>query len=179
VSVLGGVPYLAPFAYMVAIEAVLGAAPDAVRRLGALGVAVTEDAVRLRDRLRLANAEYERLESMGENWWRVAHAPTGNSARALLYRLGEQKYRDRMLLAWARSAGEASDPQWRELATLSERWNAPAFPLKASDFIARGVEKGPRLGAVMQAAEEAWIAADFPADAAALADIAERVARRQ
>ena len=27
------------------------------------------------------------------------------------------------------------------------RWTAPAFPLKAADFIARGVAKGPRLGA--------------------------------
>ena len=50
------------------------------------------------------------------------------------------------------------------------------FPLKAADFIARGVAKGPALGAALRAAEEAWIAQDFPMDAAALAKIAEAAA---
>ena len=38
------------------------------------------------------------------------------------------------------------------------------FPLKAADFMTRGVDKGPALGAAMRAAEEAWVAADFPDD---------------
>ncbi len=38
----------------------------------------------------------------------------------------------------------------------------------------RGVAAGPALGAAMRAAEEAWIAADFPADGAALDGIADR-----
>src|SRR5487761_2585977 len=53
---------------------------------------------------------------------------------------------------------------WRTLATLPQRWTAPVFPLKAADFIARGVEKGPVLGGAMRAAEKAWIAAGFPED---------------
>ena len=47
------------------------------------------------------------------------------------------------------------------------------FPLKAADFMARGVEKGPRLGAAMRAAEQAWIEAGFPIERAALARIAD------
>ena len=62
---------------------------------------------------------------------------------------------------------------WRALATLPARWTAPAFPLKAADFIARGVAKGPRLGAALRAAEEAWIAAGFPDEEAAIAAIAD------
>jgi poly(A) polymerase len=38
----------------------------------------------------------------------------------------------------------------------------------------RGVEKGPALGAALTAAEQAWIAADFPADEKALVAIIER-----
>ena len=38
--------------------------------------------------------------------------------------------------------------------------------------MARGVERGPALGAALRAAEEAWIAAGFPQDATALARIA-------
>jgi hypothetical protein len=33
---------------------------------------------------------------------------------------------------------------------LPEHWTLPAFPLKAADFIARGVEKGPALGAPLE-----------------------------
>src|SRR4051812_8014490 len=58
-QVLGGVPLLASFANMVKLEAALGLAGDPVRRLGALAVSVLEDAERLRERLRLANTEYE------------------------------------------------------------------------------------------------------------------------
>jgi hypothetical protein len=50
---------------------------------------------------------------------------------------------------------------------------APRFPLRAKDFTRRGVEKGPRLGAALAAAEEAWIAAGFPSDKAALAALAD------
>ena len=37
-------------------------------------VSVTEDAERLRERLRLANAEFERLASMAEAWWELSCA---------------------------------------------------------------------------------------------------------
>ena len=47
------------------------------------------------------------------------------------------------------------------------------FPLKAADFIGRGMRQGPGLGAALRAAEEAWIAAGFPDDGAALAAIAD------
>ena len=52
------------------------------------------------------------------------------------------------------------------------------FPLKAADFIARGVEKGPALGAALAAAEKAWIAAGFPDDKAALDVIAQSAMRK-
>ncbi len=172
VSLLAGVPLLANFAKMEALEAALGLPPEAIRRLGALGVVVAEDAERLWQRLRLANAEHERLASMAEGWWRVSPAGGESAARALLYRLGPDRFRDRVLLAWARSGAAADDAAWRKLATLPERWMAPAFPLKAADLIARGIEKGPALGAALRAAEEAWIAAGFPGDATAVETIA-------
>jgi poly(A) polymerase len=174
-AVLGGVPLLASFSNMAKLEAALGLAPDAVRRLGALGVHVVEDAERLWQQLRLANVEHERLESMGEGWWRVTPALGAQGARALLYRLGEF-YPDRVLLAWSRSDAGVADTAWRELATLPSIWTPPVFPLKAAHFVQRGVTKGPGLGAALRAAEEAWIAADFPREPAALAAIADEAA---
>src|SRR6266545_3195588 len=171
--VLGGVPLLASLSNLIKLEAALGLAPDAVRRLGALGVIVTEDAERLRDRLRLANSEYDRLDSMAKLWWRLAAGTAEQDARALLYRLGPEKYVDRVLLAWSRAPEGIADARWHALATLPSRWTAPVFPLKAADFMARGVAKGPALGAALRAAEEAWIAADFPLDSASLSAITD------
>jgi poly(A) polymerase len=173
IAVLGGVPLLAGFANMAKLERALSLAADPVRRLGALAVTVVEDAERLRERLRLANAEYDRLATMADGWWRIAAATDAHAARALLYRLGPEKFRDRTLLAWSRSWSEgAADDRWHDLVLLPDRWTAPAFPLKAADFLARGVDKGPALGAAIRKAEAAWIAQDFPADAQSLDRIA-------
>jgi len=162
-QVAGGVPHLASFANMAKVEAAAGLTPDATRRLGALGVWVTEDAERLWRRLRLSNAEHERLATMGQNWWRISPA-MGEAARVLIYRIGPEHFTDRVLLAWTRAEEGAHDAAWRELATLPARWSAPAYPLKAADFIARGVEKGPVLGSALSRAEEIWIAEGFPLD---------------
>jgi poly(A) polymerase len=169
--VLGGVPLVASFENMVKVEATLGLEPDAVRRLGALGVWVAEDAERLGERLRLANAESERLAAL-DGWWRFAPKVDERPARALLYRLGLQAFLDRALTAWARSQAGAADVAWRDLANLPRRWTAPVFPLKAADFIGRGVAAGPSLGVALRAAEAAWIAADFPVDRSAIEAIA-------
>jgi poly(A) polymerase len=173
--VLGGVAYLASFENMSKIEAAMQAAPDAVRRLGALAVWVAEDGERLAQRLRLANAEVERLSAL-EAWWRITPQPNEKSARALLYRLGPQAFADRVFIAWARSAAGVADIAWRALANLPEHWTAPRFPLKAADFTRRGIAAGPSLGAALRAAEQAWIDADFPTDGAAIEAIADRAA---
>ena len=170
--VLGGVPFLASFENLIKAEAAIGIEPDAVRRLGALGVWVAEDAERLTQRLRLANAELERLLAL-EHWWRVAPRADAQAARALLYDLGAQSFADRVLVAWSRSEAGAADSAWRDLATLPQRWTAPVFQLKAADFIRRGIAAGPSLGVALRAAERAWIAADFPTDPAALEVIAD------
>ena len=174
--VFGGIGYLASFENLVKVEAATGAEPDAVRRLGAIGVWVAEDAERLTERLRLANAESDRLLAL-ENWWRIAPDAEKQPAHALLYQLGPRAFGDRVLTAWARSQAGAADASWRALADLPRHWTAPAFPLKAADFTRRGVVAGPALGAVLRAAEVAWIGDDFPLDHAALEAIADRAAR--
>src|SRR5262249_40138899 len=172
--VLGGVPLVASFAQMEAIGTAGGFGPDACRRLGALAVFVVEDAERLSERLRLSNAETERLASMAQAWWRLPAAAADERAlRALLYRLGEQRFFDRMTLAWSRTPSDASDPVWRRAVTLPQRWHPPTFPLKAADLIVRGLAKGPALGQALAAAEQAWVAADCPQEAATIAAIAD------
>jgi poly(A) polymerase len=175
--IFGGVAYTGPFAALISIEQVLGLPPDPIRRLGALAVAVTEDARRVASRLRLTNAETKALDSMGHRWWRLGGMDEAR-ARRRLYRLGEERYRDRLLLAWARSGEPGEDTSWRELASLPARWTAPKFPLRAADFLARGVIQGPELGQVLALAEDAWLAAQFPLGQAALDTIADQAVAR-
>ncbi len=175
-AIFGGVAYTGPFAAMIVLERLLGLVPDPIRRLGALGVAVTEDAKRIAQRLRLSNAETKALDSIGHRWWRLVGMDEA-TARRRLYRLGEDAYRDRLMLAWAR-AGGADTPDWRQSASLPQRWSAPKFPLKAADFISRGIAEGPALGHVLTLAEDAWLAADFPLDDAALKSIADQTVSR-
>jgi poly(A) polymerase len=99
------------------------------------------------------------------------------TARRRLYRLGPERYRDRLMLAWARSANFDSE-SWPQLATLPQRWSAPKFPLKAADFLARGIAQGPPLGQALAAAEDAWLAADFPLEEAAVKAIADQTVSR-
>jgi poly(A) polymerase len=175
-QIIGSVAYTGPLTAMIEVERMLALPADAMRRLAALTVAVTEDARRVATRLRLSNAEAKALDSMGHRWWRLAGMDEATAKRRL-YRLGPDAYRDRLMLAWAR-AGGADAAGWRQSADLPQRWSAPRFPLKAADFIARGIAEGPALGHVLTIAEDAWLAAGFPLEPAALAGIADQTVAR-
>ena len=179
VSVLGGVPLLASFSNLLKAEHALGFPPDPVRRLAALAVFVADDAERLRERLRLSNTESRRLESMGDRWWQVSPDRGEAVARALLYRIGAEHFLDRALIAFSRSQAKVDDKGWRDLLALPGRWTPPKFPLAAKDFTARGIEKGPALGAALERAEEAWIAAGFPELRAQVDQIADEAAAKR
>jgi poly(A) polymerase len=176
--VLGGVPQLASLSNMIKLEAACGLEPAAARRLGALAVWVVEDAERLGQRLRLTNAERARLASVGEAWWRLHRDLGEEAARALIYRLGPERFVERALLAWTRAREGAADEKWHALVTLPQRWSPPTFPLKAADLMARGIAQGPALGRALAAAEAAWIAAGFPANQDELARIADAAVRQ-
>ncbi|MCO5130764.1 MAG: CCA tRNA nucleotidyltransferase [Xanthobacteraceae bacterium] len=175
--ILIGVAYPATLAAMTEIERRRAGAPDAMLRLGALAVAVTEDARRVGARLKLTNAEIRRLDSMGHRWWRLAGMDEA-TARRRLYRLGPARFRDRAMLAWARAGQGADAGYWSNLLALPDRWPIPTFPLKAADFIARGFAEGPALGHVLSLAEDAWLAAGFPDAPETLTTIADQAAAR-
>jgi tRNA nucleotidyltransferase/poly(A) polymerase len=161
IAILGGVVRLAHFERLTVLEAQLGAEPEPIRRLGALALLVEEDAARLAVRLRLSNAEAARLEAMAALEPLLSAAMSEKEAREALYRIGIEAYRDRVLVAWARSGDETSNEAWRRLHGLPERWTPPAFPLKGQDLIARGFKPGPDIGRTLHELEAQWIASDF------------------
>ena len=176
--VLGGVPNVRICAHMIAIESARNLQADPVRRLAAVAVVTIEDAMRLGERLRLSNAERDRLISAASEWPRTGDPGAVRALRARLYRLGPVLFTDATLLAWARAAAAPDQAAWKDAVTLPERWQAPRLPFKAADLIGRGVARGPALGAALADAEAAWIEADFPADAATQADLLDGVAAR-
>ena len=129
---------------MVKVEAALGVKPDPVRRLGALGVWVAEDAERLTQRLRLSNAESERLTGAGTAGGALRRRPVSRPRARSFIISGRNRSPTACSVAWARSEAGVADRAWRELASLPQRWTAPAFPLKAADFARRG--DSPRAG---------------------------------
>ncbi len=174
IDVLGGVPLLASVSNLIKAETELKIEHSPVRHLGALAVRIREDADRLRERLRLTNDEHRRLRAMAENWWRVGPPEGEQPAKALLYRIGPENFRDRALISFSRSEPKADDPAWRKLIELPERWTVPKFPLASKDFTDRGVQKGPALGAALAKAEELWVETGFPQDKPGLSGIIEQ-----
>ena len=104
---LGGVAYRGPLAAMIAAERALGLAPDPMRRLAALAVAVTEDAKRRSQR------DCGSPMPRPRRWIRWAIAGGGSAAWTRQPRGGgctgsaRTRYRDRLMLAWARAGGGA------------------------------------------------------------------------
>lgn len=166
--ILGGVGYLGAFARLVRFEAAARAAPSVALRLAALGCRVEEDVERLTARLRLANAERDRMTAAVAAARSLIVPPGPRAARALLYRLGREAFRDGAALAVAWGDGPADAADRVDLHHLPERWEAPRFPLSGRDVIQAGAANGPAIGAVLRGLEAWWIENDFAPDEAAL-----------
>ena len=159
--IFGGVAYTGPFAAMIAAERLLGLEPDrdspARRARGRRhrGRQAAGDAAAA-DQCRDQGAGFDGPSLVAAR----RHGRGDGAAAALSARRGSlPRPADAGLGA---GGSDADAAPWRELATLPERWSAPKFPLKAADFIARGIAEGPALGQVLALAEDAWLAADFP-----------------
>ena len=126
---------------LIHLEESLGAAPDAIRRLAALG---GEDA---KEHLRLSRKEIDRLD--------ILRRPIDLPPAEIGYRLGEANARDAYLVSWA-STGAPVDAT--ALAGL-KRGARMKFPVKAADLMPD--LDGPALGRALADLEQRWIDSDF------------------
>ena len=139
------------------------AARDPVLRLAALLPDDPGVAGAVAERLRLSNAERERLVA-------VAGPPTAfwpvhgeRSLRRALHRLGMPIVRDLGLLALARGDTALGRPA---LAAV-EAWRPVTLPVKGQDALDLGVPAGRRVGELIGAVEYWWEEGDYRADRAA------------
>jgi poly(A) polymerase len=177
-GLLGGVPRLADFERLVAIETALDRAPEAALRLGVLAVFVEEDVARLTQRFRLSNAEQADV-ALAANVRCDGRPPDDAEAKAALYRLGTSAFAASMLIAWARCGATTDDSDWRGVLALPDRWQAPSFPLRGGDILALGEVKGPEIGEMLRRLEAEWIAGGFALDRDQLLVKARLLAGRQ
>lgn len=175
VQLLAGVAYLGRLEKLIAIEAHLAMAPDAVLRLAALSVAGAEDAARLARRLRLPNADTKRLEQVS-----AYHGPGVDMddarLRARLYAMDRAGCRDTALMAWAASREGPDNSDWHDLMTRIGEQPVPKFPLQGADIVEMGVPQGPAVGEILGETEAHWIAGDFAATRTQLLEIARELA---
>ena len=132
---------------------------DALLRLAALIREAPEaEAVLLAGRLRLANAERDRLLAL-------VRAPLPDLAggppamRQAIYELGPGLFGDLVRLGGGDQARAALD--------LAHSWQPPRLPLRGDDLLARGVPSGPAVGRLLAAVERDWRRSDFALDRAA------------
>ena len=175
--VLAGVAIPARLARVIEIEHARDAKTDPVLRLIALGVLVREDAERLREELRLSNAEAQRALGAAralEALHGCMAPPEPKALRPLLYQHGPQATRDALTLAQAEAGVAAQDEDWAKAAAFAATTPKPQLPFSGADLLARGVAPGRGMGEALKAVERLWIAADFPGDAATLAPLLDK-----
>jgi poly(A) polymerase len=174
--ILGGVGYTTRLRRLIAIEAERGMAGDALLRLAALGAAIPEDADRLRERLRLANAEADRLKSAAAaltGLHGIAAPPPFHGLRALLFNVGREAAHDALALAQAESEAPPSDTAFAAAGRFLTDAPEPKLPISGTDVIARGVAAGPPVGQALRAFRALWIRAGFPKEPETLTRLLE------
>ncbi len=160
------------FARFHRLEDAVGIEGDALLRLQVLLPPGRVERVRgLADRLKLANAERERLKTTQslmaqEDTTAISHA---SEVRKLVYTNSQSAVRDALFLQ-ATLALDA-DPEVDLPTDVVERladnlrivddWHAPSLPVSGQDLLDHGIEPGPQLGAALKIMEGAWVASDF------------------
>ncbi|MGH7036184.1 MAG: CCA tRNA nucleotidyltransferase [Stellaceae bacterium] len=152
---------------LVRLERGLQLEPDALRRLGAVIAADAEGVAR---RLKLSNAERDRLLALDGA---LDLAGDAKAQRRLLYRLGREAYIDRVLMT---AAASGASRKVRSLLAAAARWRKPVFPLSGGDVTALGIAPGPEIGRLLAVLEDWWEEGDFRASRrASLAELRSRV----
>jgi poly(A) polymerase len=174
--ILGGVGYTRRLRRLAAIETARGSSGDSVLRLAALGAAITEDAERLRDRLRLANAEANRLRAAAAaliGLHGTPAPPSFHGLRVLLFVAGREAARDALALAQAESEAPPSDTAFAAADRFLADAPVPKLPISGADLIGRGISTGRPVGQTLRAFQALWIHAGFPKDAERLTRLLE------
>jgi poly(A) polymerase len=168
---------LARFEALVEIETEMLFSQDAELRLAALLPDDPTVARAVAERLRLSNAQRDRLVAALTPEPPLVSWMSPKQARQIIYRIGAGPFCDRVTLAWAASDRPKATIQWRAQLPTAQSWVRPRFPLTGEEVIAAGVPEGPLVGQVMREVEDWWIDSDFIDDKLSLVERLKSVAQ--
>lgn len=169
-EIMPGALEIARLERLVKIDADAFFTPDPVLRLAALLPDDPEAARALAARWKLSTANRVRLEDLAGGREKIVSYLSIREVRKLLYRLGKERFRDRVLLRWVEDPKESNAIQWRALLAMADSWQRPVFPLTGREAMAAGVPEGPLVGRVLADVEEWWVESDFIEDEFSLAE---------
>jgi poly(A) polymerase len=129
---------------------------DAILRLFVLA----REPKKLKDRLRLSNEDAARLAALHAAP-DVSKALSEVERRRILYHIGASGWRDAVDLSLAQSKTKLDDPKWKALRDVPNLWVPPRLPVKGTDLIGVGLHPGPKMGQILSALEDWWVANDF------------------
>ncbi|MGD0190510.1 MAG: CCA tRNA nucleotidyltransferase [Rhizomicrobium sp.] len=167
-EILPGDVNIARLAGVAGIDAAYFFPADSVLRLAALFSADMGSAVA--DRLKLSNADRARIEDLTDAREKIVPYLSMREVHRHLYRLDRQRFRDRVILAWAADPKTSNAVSWRALLEIADSWQRPQFPLTGRDVMAAGVSEGPLVGRILTEVEEWWVDSDFTEDEFSLAE---------
>jgi poly(A) polymerase len=169
---ISGAPDPARLKRMIAVEAARASAPDPLLRLAALSVTIVEDAERARERLRLSNGEHDRLATAAhalEGLHGLRTPPSLGGLRALLLEARRNAAQDSLTLAHVDSGAAPDDSAFASAYRFVSDTPEPTLPFTGADIIARGVQQGQGVGAMLKILQALWIRAGFPREPEQLA----------
>lgn len=156
------------------VEEAAKAAPDPLLRFAAL-IADAAKITPLAKRLRLSNAERDRLAAALRPEPAISPDASAGMRRNVIYRAGAETVRDRVLLAWAAAPASGA---WAPWLTAAETFSPPRFPLEGRDVTGLGVAQGPLIGELLRKIENWWVERDFePGRDACLAELKSTLQR--
>jgi len=165
------------FEALVRIETEMLFTDDPLLRLAALLPADPDAGLATAARLRLSNAQRDRLAAALGTGPPLVSWMSPRELRRVIYRLGPETVCDRIMLAWAASSRPATTVQWRALLPMARSWAPPRLPLTGEEVMAAGVPSGPAVGAVLREVEAWWIDNDFIDDKLSLVERLKAVAQ--
>ena len=149
----------------VALERREALAIDPLRRLMAMSARLPLPVLTLSRRLKMSNAERDRLKAWAESDAKIDHLVdpiTPDRERlAAIYREGKDVIMDRAILRAAGETDAMKSARFMSLADLALGWTPPEFPVTGKDLKAAGFAPGETMGWTLKALEALWIKSGF------------------
>lgn len=147
---------------------------EALPRLAALALFTGSDVPRLRQALRLSNADTQALETAslaGIRLHGLQTPPEKGALRELMFEHGKAAAILAVQLGHANSSAALDHPAWRSATLFVQDTPQPTLPFSGADLLARGIRPGRNVGATLKRLQSLWIRAGFPKDPQALAQL--------